>query len=171
MNNLIKALVIAIFTLLASACQTVQHATPSGRPEATIKADPVAVKSALAGALFNFGYTMVKDTNFQMAMDKPIQNVMANVLMGSQYDPTVEARINATFLQMGDATRVTAELFVVRNGGSAFEALTPMNGAKDSIGVQSLLDDIKAGLEAGKDPGQVVAEVSQRDIGVRAGLR
>jgi len=34
-----------------------------------------------------------------------------------------------------------------------------------------LLNEIKSELEAGKTPDQVVAIASQRDIGVRAGVR
>lgn len=166
--RIIAALAAAV---AVSACQTVQHATPSGRPEVTINAPMDDVKATYVGTLTNFGYSMVRDTNYQIVMEKPVDNLMANVLLSSRYDPTVEARITATFLNMGGQTRVTTDMGIVRNGGSAFEAVTPLNGSQDSVGVQSLLNEIKSELEAGKSPGQVVAIASQRDIGVRAGVR
>lgn len=152
-----------------TGCQGVQHTTPSGRPEVTINAPANDVKTALVGTLANFGYSMSKDTAFQIVMQKESGNVMANVLMGSQYDPTVDVRLTATFLDMSGTTRVTTDLGIVRNGGSAFEATTSVNNSQDSIGVQSLLNDIKTGLESGQTVSQVVASASQRNIAERAG--
>lgn len=129
------------------------------------------VKTAYVGTLTNFGYSMIRDTNFQIVMERPVDNMMANVLMGSNYDPTVEARLTATFLEMGEQTRVMTDMGIVRNGGSAFEAVTPVHGAQDSIGVQSLLNEIKTELEAGKSAGEVVAVASQRNIAARAGAK
>src|SRR5690606_37312044 len=122
-----KIFAIALALLALSGCQTVQHATPSGRPEVTIRAPANNVKLAYIGTLTNLGYSMIRDTNYQIVMEKPVDNFMANLLMGSEYDPTVEARITATFLELGNQTRVTTDMGIVRNGGSAFEAVTPFN--------------------------------------------
>ncbi|RWC04209.1 MAG: hypothetical protein EOQ56_04290 [Mesorhizobium sp.] len=154
-------------TVLA-ACQGVQHATPSGKPEVTIAAPSADVKTAFVGTLTNLGYTMTKDSTFQIAMERPIDNVMANVLLSSSYDPTVEGRLTATFLEMGGNTRVTTDMGVVRNGGSAFEAVTPVHNSPDSVGLQMLLQEIKTGLESGQPVAVVVAAASQRGIADRA---
>lgn len=163
-----KFRIVFAAALFLTGCQTVQHATPSGRPEVTIAAPSNEVKTAFVGTLTNLGYSLTKDTNFQIAMERPVDNVMANVLLSSKYDPTVEARITATFLELSGATRVTTDMGIVRNGGSAFEAVTSVNNSPDSVGVQNLLQEIKAGLESGKPVGEVVAAASQRSIGVRA---
>ncbi|MCW7543047.1 hypothetical protein N7I30_04445 [Aurantimonas litoralis] len=164
-----RTLLLGSVLLALSACQTVQHQTASGRPEATIAAPSSEVKTAFVGAMTNYGYSLTKDTQFQIVMEKPVSNVMANVLLASEYDPTIEARVSATFLDMGQQTRVTTDMAIVRNGGSAFEAVSPMNNNPDSAGVQSLLNEIKTGLEAGKSVGQVVGEASSRNISQRAG--
>ena len=160
----LKIVFAALLAVLLCACQTVQHSTPSGRPEVTINAPSKDVKTAFVGTLSNFGYELKRDTDFQIVVERPIDNVMANVLMSSNYDPTVEARLTATFMDLGGTTRVTTDLGVVRNGGSAFEAVTNMNGSPDSLGVQSLLADIKTGFDSGKSVSEVIAFASQRSI-------
>ncbi|MBO3760023.1 hypothetical protein [Ciceribacter sp. L1K22] len=158
------AAIVAVLT----GCQGVQHSTPSGRPEVTIAAPAKEVKTAFVGTLTNFGYELKRDSDFQVVVERQIDNMMANVLLSSNYDPTVEARITATFLELGQATRVTTDMGVVRNGGSAFEAVTNVNNSGDSLGVQSLLMDIKSGFESGKSTSEVIAFASQRSIGQRA---
>ena len=162
--------VLALFNaIVCVACQGVQHSTPSGKPEVTIAAPSADVKTAFVGTLTNLGYSMTKDSTFQIAMERPIDNVMANVLLSSHYDPTVEARITATFLEMGGSTRVTADMGVVRNGGSAFEAVSPLHNSPDSVGLQMLLQEIKTGFEGGKSVAEIVAVASQSSISQRAG--
>lgn len=165
---ILRIAIVAFVGLVLTACQSVQHNTPSGRPEVTVSAPARDVKIALVGTLTNFGYQLKRDTDFQVVMERQIDNVMANVLLSSNYDPTVEARITATFMDFGGSTRVTADLGVIRNGGSAFEAVTPVNGSGDSLGVQSLLQDIKTGFESGNTTQEVIALASQRTIGQRA---
>lgn len=160
----IRILAVALFALVLSACQTVQHSTPSGRPEVTIAAPTKDVKTAFVGTLSNLGYEIKRDTDFQIVVERQLDNVMANVLLGSEYDPTVEGRITATFMDIGGKTRVTTDMGIVRNGGSAFEAVTNVNGSQDSLGVQSLLDDIKTGFESGKSVSEVITIASQRSI-------
>ena len=160
----IRILAVAVVATFVTACQGVQHSTPSGRPEVTIKAPAKDVKTAFVGTLANFGYEIKRDTDFQIVVERPIDNVMANVLFSSKYDPTVEGRITATVMDLGGNTRVTADLGLVRNGGSAFEAVTNVNNSPDSLGVQSLLNDIKTGFESGKGISDVVALASQRSI-------
>lgn len=151
-----------------AACQGVQHNTPSGRPEVTIAAPAKDVKVAIVGTLTNFGYQLKRDSDFQVVMERQIDNFMANVLLSSNYDPTVEARITSTFIDLGGQTRVTTDLGVVTNGGSAFESVTSVNNSGDSLGVQSLMHDIKLAFESGKGVGEVIAIASQKNIGQRA---
>jgi len=160
----IKVIILGAIVATLAGCQGVQHTTPSGRPEAVISAPVKDVKTAFVGTLTNFGYELKRDTDFQIVVERPITNMMATVLMSSNYDPTIEARITATFLDLGGTTRVTTDLGVVRNGGSAFEAVTNVNNSPDSLGVQSLLQDVKGAFESGKSVSQVIAVASERSI-------
>lgn len=163
-----RAFGIVILGCGLAACQGVQHNTSSGRPEVTISAPSKDVKVAVVGTLSNFGYQLKRDTDFQVVMERQIDNLMANVLLSSNYDPTVEARITSTFIDIGGQTRVITDLGVVRNGGSAFEAVTGVNNSGDSLGVQSLMQDIKGAFESGKSVGEVISIASQKNIGQRA---
>ena len=150
--------IVAVAAMLVAGCQTVKHDTPSGKPEVSIRAPSKDVKTALVGTLVNLGYSIKHDSDFQIVLERPVDNVMANVLLGSQYDPTVEARVTATFLEMNGSTRVISELGIVRNGGSAFEQVDNFNNSRDSQGIQNIMADIKVGLEARKPLAQVVAD-------------
>lgn len=157
----------AIALAACAGCAQIQHHTASGRPEATISAPAPAVKAAVAGTLLNLGYALKKDTDLQIVAERRVDNLLANALLGSKYDPTVESRITLTFLQAGAATRVTADLGIVRNGGSAFEAVTDTTNSEAGLGAQAMLDDVGAAFKQGGDVGTVVADASQRSIARR----
>lgn len=155
-----------IFALLflafgvAGCVTTVEHNTASGRPEVTVKAPPDAVKSVVIGVLMNLGYTIRTDSQFQVVFERDPNNVLASVLLGSQYDSRILVRISVAFMQSGQTTRVIADFNLVRNPGSAFERLTPMTNSQDAGKFQVVLNDIKAGLEGGKPPAQVTEDVT-----------
>lgn len=143
-----------------SACQTIRHQTASGRPEVTIKAPIDKVKAAYVGAVVNANYSLKTDTPLQVVMEREATNALVGILLASNYDSRVMARISTTFIQNGTDTRVFADLNLVTNPGSAFERLTPMNNSVDSVGVQNILNDIKQGIEAGKQPAQVASDAT-----------
>lgn len=162
-----RAAAVLAVMFLAACAPGVQHLTASGKPEATIQANAKDVKTAVVGVLANMGYSLKRDTDLQIVVERPIDNVMARLLLSSKYDPTIEARLTATVMPMGQQTRVTMEMGVVRNGGSAFEAVTPLNNSAESARVQMMLDDMKAAFASGKQVGEVVADVSRSAIARR----
>lgn len=157
MRKLISTVLVAV-AMSVSGCQTIKHDTPSGKPEVSVRASTKDVKMAFVGTLVNLGYSVKRDSDFQIVLEHPVENVMANILMGSEYDPTVEARVTATFLEMNGSTRLIAELGIVRNGGSAFEQVDNFTNSRDSQGIQNVMNDIKSGLEAHKPLATVVSD-------------
>lgn len=145
------------FALLAG-CQTVEHNTPSHRPEVVVQAKPAEAKAAIIGTLVNLGDSLVRDSDFQLVMEQQVDDAVANALLGSRYDPTVEYRMTFTFLPVGDGTRVIGEGALVTNGGTSFEKLTPVNNGRASVGMQNVLNDIAAGFAAKKPVETIVSE-------------
>lgn len=102
-----------------------QHHTPSGKVEATISgASPDDVKAALINEMLNRGYSITNDTSYMISFDRPVDNVFAAALLGSNYDSTPNARISYMLAKVGDATRVVADLAMITNPGSLFERRT-----------------------------------------------
>jgi hypothetical protein len=144
----IMALCCAVLTLFGTtACTTVQHATASGRPEVTVNAPADAVRVAFINGFIDRGYTIIEDTPYRLVMDRRSDNVMANVLLGSQWNPQIHARISLTVATLNSKTRVVADLNAVTNPGTAFERLTPMSNSKDSEEIQQFMRGIAAQVE------------------------
>lgn len=140
MHIITKLGAVLALTSLAACATPVQHATASGKVEETFKLPPDQVKPKIVSMMVNWGYNITKDTPYLVAFDKPVQNVMASVLLGSRYDATPNARISYTFAQIGEDTRVVADFEIVTNPGSAFERLNEANGNPDTMKVQRWLD-------------------------------
>lgn len=67
---LAAVLLVTAPMVLSGCAMPVQHLTPSGRVEATIKAPPDAAKSRVSNFMFYRGYNVSKDTPYLMAFDK-----------------------------------------------------------------------------------------------------
>ena len=141
---------LGILLFALGGCATlVTHATPSGRVETTIEGvGPEQIKSALVNVMLNRGYSLSHDAAFQIAFDKPVNNVFAQVLLGSQYNVIPNTRVSYTLAQVGNATRVIADLAIITNPNSPFEQRTDMNASAASNLIQDLLDSLKRRLEA-----------------------
>jgi hypothetical protein len=136
-------IVFAVALFCGSCSHPVQHETASGHPEVTVQnvaADKV--KAALVNKMLNKGYRITRDTQFELAYDKPVENVMASVLLGSKYDSQPNARVAYSIAQVGKDVRVVADLAVITNPGSAFERRTDLNRGVESPKVQTFLDDM-----------------------------
>ena len=143
------AAVVLLCLGVVSCAPPVTHQTASGRPEVTIATTNVdAVKGALISVMINGGYSITRESHYLLAFDRPVDNVLAAALLGSQYDSTPNARISYTVARIQSGIRVVADLAIVTNPGSAFERHTNMNANQDSLGVQKLLLQIKSQVEA-----------------------
>lgn len=140
--------------LLLAGCGSVTHDTASGKVETSIAAPPEAVKSALANAMVNQRYRISKDSQFEIAFDKPTENLAAVAFLGSRYDSTPNNRVSFYITPSPPVTRVVADFAIITNPGSSFERRTDFNNNQDSVQIQSMLDQIKAELEKPAPPPQ-----------------
>lgn len=129
---------------LGGCAGQVTHDTPSGKVEEVFGASPDKVKPVLVSLMVNDGFNLTRDTNYQLAFDKPVQNVLAAALLGSKYDATPNERVSLMLVPVGPNTRVILDISVVTNPGSAFERLTPLNNGPDSARFQAALDQTSA---------------------------
>lgn len=155
---------LALALLALGACQTTQSSTPStasGLPEVTIAGvTPDRVKAELVNVMINRNFRVVKDTPLQLALDAPVTNILASVLLGSQYDSQPVERASFTLIQQGGATRVVADLAIITNPGSAFEMRTTINGGTESAAVQLALDDVRVNM----DPNSFASKAKAKGI-------
>lgn len=137
-----RAVVLSCLLVLAACGTPVQHFTPSGKVEEVFGAAPEIIKGPLVGLMANNGFNMTKDTPYMLAFDKPSDNLMANVLLGSKYDAIPNVRISYSFVPLGPTTRVIADVSIITNPGSAFERITPANNNESTAKLQLWLDDL-----------------------------
>lgn len=136
-------LTMGTLVLSLTACGTpVQHMTASGKVEEVFQGTPDQIKGPLVGMMSSNGFNMSKDTPYMLAFDKPSDNIVANVLLGSRYDAVPNARVSFAFAPMGVTTRVIADVSIVTNPGSAFERITPANNNESTGKLQGWLDDL-----------------------------
>jgi hypothetical protein len=146
---------------VTDAASSYAPATPSGKPEVVIHAPVAQVKSALISRAMNRGFSITRDTDYLLQLEKPSDNIAAQVLLGSRYDSTPSERYVFTFAPAGDEVRVVAATMFVTNPGSAFERLTPITTGAGVQQTQMALEEIKTQLET--------ARPAQKDTHKRAG--
>jgi hypothetical protein len=88
------------------------------------------------------GFNLVRETYYQVAFDKPVENLLVGAFLGSGYNATPNERVSFTLVPAGPNTRVIADISVVTNPGSGFEQLTPFNNGPDSERMQEGLEYI-----------------------------
>lgn len=143
--------VLVAMVMVVGCVAPVQHNTASGKPEVTVSTSDVgAVKAALVSEMIDRGYNITTEGDFGMVFDRPVDNFLAGVLLGSSYDTTPNARIAYTLVPKSDGVRVVADIAVITNPGSAFEKRTEMNQSQSSLGVQEALDALKLRVEASR---------------------
>jgi hypothetical protein len=142
--------VIALIAIVGCATP-IRHDTPSGRPEVTVRGNLAKpIHREITNAMLNRGYNVKSSTETLLVFERPLDNAMASVLLGSQYDSTPAARITYSIVESMDWTRVVASFAAVTNPGSAFERITPLNNNPDTAEYQALLNEIKVRLESGQ---------------------
>jgi hypothetical protein len=144
-----RILGIVVLCAALGGCGTpVTHATGSGKVEVEINGTtPESVKASLVNSMINRGYRITKDTPYEIAFDKPVDNLAVAVLLGSKYDAQPNARVSYFIAATPPAVRVVADIAVITNPGSGFEQRTEMNASQASVEVQGLLDQVKVSLE------------------------
>ncbi|MGJ4932178.1 hypothetical protein ACQR1I_35425 [Bradyrhizobium sp. HKCCYLS2038] len=155
---------IVISALSLSGCQTAAQApaTASGKPEVTIRAATAAIKARLLSLAMDRRFSVTKDTEYLLQIEKPSDNVGAALLLGSRYDATPAERIVFTFAPIGDSTRVVASSMFVTNPGSAFERITPINAGEGIDRTQRTLEELKISMETPVAPPAAVPTAAAR---------
>jgi hypothetical protein len=152
-----KLWILGLALTLGGCAAPVQHQTASGRPEVLIhNTNSESVKSAIVNRMLSDRYRITRDTPYEIAFDKAVENIAAQVLLGSEYDSQPNARISYTLASVGADVRVIADMAIITNPGSAFERRTEMNNGQDSPMVQTFLDGIKAEKEVRRPETQPV---------------
>ena len=150
-RNFVHLALLPALILLVSACATpVAHHTPSGKPEVTIfSTDGELIKNLVISEMIDRGYSVSSEREYSIAFDRPVDNVFAAALLGSQYNSTPNARITYTVVRTPNGhSRVVATLQVVTNPGSSHERYTDASGNRDSVEIQALLDRVRDRIEA-----------------------
>ncbi len=114
----------------------------------------------------NAGYRITKDTPYELAFDKPVQNLAMAVLLGSRYDAQPNARVTYTFAQIGNDTRVIGDVAVITNPGSAFERRTELNNGVDAYDLQTGLQRLRAAM----DPNSALSKARKNKIELGLGV-
>ena len=119
-----KSLLRLVCLLVFAGCVTVPPpATQSGRVELTVPGvtSTGCVKSQIISRLAGHGYSLRSETDHQIVMGKPADNIAASVLFGSRWDSTPESRAIITVLQSGGNVRVIVEDVIITNPGTGME--------------------------------------------------
>src|SRR6476619_3345398 len=113
-----KPLLIGLLALALGGCATVhQEVTASGKPEATVRAPPTAVKSYIVNKMTNDGFTLDNDTSYRLSFGR----------LGRQpiVQPTWGYRVNYLITEQDGGTRVVADMALVTNLGKLGESPFP----------------------------------------------
>lgn len=153
--HILKGTAVAALVTLLSACTTMGDSVARVAPDRTlgIAAPQTKVKTAVASLFTQKGFVIKQDSGFVLSFEHPSGDVMANVLLGSQFDPTVDNR--AVFQFVGDnPTMVSWHTYIVTNPGTGAERLTETTNSANNDVVEQALEGIKAQLEtkSGKAP-------------------
>ena len=119
--HLWKMVVAAALAAGLFGCATAAPNTPSGRPEVTLKATPpAAVKSFIADAMINRGYSLFRDSDVQITFDKTGTSLGA-IMLSTGWGGAPHLRVSYSLLQQGPTLRVVADMALIQNAGSGFE--------------------------------------------------
>lgn len=125
--------------------------TASGGPEIVMPNTTVsAVKSELVLRMTSDGYRITRDSDYELAFDKPAQGAAA-LLMGSRYDPVPYVRVSYAFAPTADAVRVSANTAIITNPGSSFERRAETTRGPDGQAVQNILTNVADALNPASD--------------------
>lgn len=142
-----KKIIILLCIFLTGCVSAVNHATPSGKVEATYEARyEETVAGMITDYMINNGYSVKEASKRVIVFEKPIDDIVTAMLYGSEYNSTPNSRVSYSINTYNEKTRVVASFFVVTNPGSGFEKLTTFDEDQDTIKYQVFLNDLKTRL-------------------------
>ncbi len=122
----------AILFIGLCGCQAVPPIqTPSGRPECFIDGiEPAPVQAYCVERMIANGAVLQQQTPSQLVFWVENDNMMANTLLGSQYDPTTTHEYRFIFSPVRGGTQVYGQIALLTNEGSAFERRTDLTSGQ-----------------------------------------
>ena len=122
MKNSIYAFAIILSLVLIYGCATTRPlSTPSGKPDITISnATKKQVTDALVSQMLNQGFNIKSSSDYNIVFTKPLDNLAAQLLLGSRYDSTPEHRASFMLVESGAGVRIVLTNQAITNPGSAF---------------------------------------------------
>lgn len=76
------------------------------------------VKNALVEVMISKGYAITQDSDFVMAFDKEVKNIILGAMMGGKFPNN---RCVFTFISRNQTTLISAMVYMIQNPGTAFE--------------------------------------------------
>ena len=138
---------IALACAILLGCATVQHNTPSGRPEVSIsKASVSQVKNALANMMINQGYAITSDTPLLVSFEKLFTGDDAIYFTSIYSNPYL--RVIYSITESPPDIRVVANTFIISNAHTGIERVYPFDHARVSREVQAGLNKLRSDLES-----------------------
>lgn len=132
---------LSLCLLTGCAAAPVEEFRPA---EISAPAPAAELRARLLAVVIARGYSVTRETQSTLVVDKPSDNLAANVLLGSRMRPQVNARVTFTFIESAGRTRVVTELVIVTNPGTGLEQLTPIRLQSEIRTVQGWLDQAAA---------------------------
>jgi hypothetical protein len=140
-----RFIAIAVCCLLLAGCQT-ESATPSGRPEVTIRnLKPDQVKPQLVNALLNDRARLKSDTPYLVVVERPWGNIVGAAVVGALVSADASSaieRLSFSIADTGNGTRIVADRYMVKVGTFGREDVNPANNALGLEPLQSVLDRV-----------------------------
>ena len=137
----------ALACALLLGCASIQHNTPSGRPEILItKASASQVKNALANMMINQGYAVISDTPLLVTVDKMVSGGDAAYFTSIYSNPYL--RVTYSITESPPDVRIVANTFIISNAHTGIERIYPLDHAKVSQEVQAGLNKLRSDLES-----------------------
>lgn len=141
----LKLALSLISLVFISGCQTTQG--PLATNNFTFNADKTRTKEAIIATFVPRGYQIVKDSEFQLVMDRPANDSFgAQLVYGSQWNSIPNARVILT-ITGSKPTNVNSQIQVVTNPGSGFERVNDVsNHAESRNTIAAAMEQAKAKL-------------------------
>lgn len=141
----IKLVITFLSFLLIAGCQTTQG--PLATNNFTFNSDKTRTKEAIIATFIPRGYQIVKDSEFQLVMDRPANDSFgAQLVYGSQWNSVPNARVILT-ITGNNPTNVNSQIQVVTNPGSGFERINDVsNHAESRSTIAASMEQAKAKL-------------------------
>lgn len=103
-----------------------------------------AIKDELVGQMISKGFSVSKDSEYQISFDKEVPNFFYMNLRTGQY-PVARAVFNIA--PINGATLVTASPYIVDNPGSGNEVVRTHSNKEDTAGLQRTLYKLKSAVD------------------------